>query len=417
MATQKSNIPALRFPEFKGEWITSTLDGAVTVNPKSKQLPIDFVYIDLGSVKDGQLIYQQTISLDDSPSRAQRLLSKEDILFQIVRPYQKNNLFFDLNGDYVASTGYAQLRAKKSNLKFIYQYLHTENFVRKVNVRCTGTSYPSINSEDLAKIRISYPDHKEEQKKIADFLTAVDQKIAQLTKKKSCLEQYKKGVMQRLFTQRLRFHDTNGNPFPDWEEKKLGALYSWVNTNNLSRDKLTYESGSVQNIHYGDIHTRFHKNFKQSQEVIPFIDGVTVDDFNKESFVKIGDLVIADASEDYADIGKAIEIVELNDIPLVAGLHTYIARPKKNALATGFSSYLFQTFFIRKQIMRLAQGISVLGISKGNLENISLLIPHIKEQQKIADFLTAIDTKITALGNQLTAAQDFKKSLLQKMFV
>ena len=154
-----------------------------------------------------------------------------------------------------------------------------------------------------------------------------------------------------------------------------------------------------------------------SKEEVPYInDEILVSNLAQEDFCKIGDLVIADASEDYADIGKAVEIVEVEPSKLVAGLHCFIARPKEKMIV-GYSGYLVQSEDARKQIKRIAQGVSVLGISKTNLENINLPYPCIEEQEKIADFLTAIDQKIEAVARQVDRTEQFKKGLLQKMFV
>ena len=120
-------IPKLRFPEFQDakEWKGKRLEQICEVNPSIEKLPKRFVYIDLESVEDGVLLQKKIITLDGAPSRAQRLLKIGDVIFQIVRPYQKNNYFFqpldDL--DYVASTGYAQLRAHQSSM-YLFQYLH-----------------------------------------------------------------------------------------------------------------------------------------------------------------------------------------------------------------------------------------------------------------------------------------------------
>ena len=275
----------------------------------------------------------------------------------------------------------------------------------------------TLGQSNFAELKLTTPEH-DEQQKIATFLCAVDVKIGQLTRKKALLEDYKKGCMQQLFTQKLRFKDDQGNDFPDWKEDTIEACFDWVRTNSLSRDKLNHDaSGEVQNIHYGDIHSKFHANFKQGCEEVPYILGSLKGDFYDSDFCKLGDVVIADASEDYADIGKAIEIVELTDTPLVAGLHTHIARPKGGNFTLGFAGYLLQSAGIRRQVMRIAQGISVLGISKGNLGGLTLALPHPNEQQKIADFLSAIDAKISLVANELNTAQDFKKGLLQQMFI
>jgi type I restriction enzyme S subunit len=156
-------------------WELKKLKEVCDINPKVKSIPNSFYYIDLESVVNGRLLKEVRVLKDEAPSRAQRVLAKNDVLFQMVRPYQKNNLFFDKKGEYVASTGYAQIRAKQSS-QFVYQYLHNQKFVDKVIERCTGTSYPAISSTDLGNIEIYYPSLAE-QIKIADFLSSIDTKI------------------------------------------------------------------------------------------------------------------------------------------------------------------------------------------------------------------------------------------------
>src|SRR5690606_37120542 len=123
-------------------WEIRPLSKVADINPKVKTLPCIFNYIDLESVKKGSLQSYEQVQKDGAPSRAQRLLKKNDILFQTVRPYQKNNLHFSLDGSFVASTGFAQLRAKDS-VSFLYRALHHERFVSSVLKACTGTSYPA----------------------------------------------------------------------------------------------------------------------------------------------------------------------------------------------------------------------------------------------------------------------------------
>jgi len=180
-------------------WEIKKIKEAVTVNPITKQkLPAAFNYIDLESVENGVLNKTIFLNIKEAPSRAQRLLQKNDILYQMVRPYQKNNLFFDLEqNNYVASTGYAQLRTV-NNPQYIYQYLHTDSFVNDVMLRCTGTSYPAINSTDLSDIKILLPSLPE-QTKIAKLLTVMDEKIRL---NNTLLEQsklFKKAMLQQLF--------------------------------------------------------------------------------------------------------------------------------------------------------------------------------------------------------------------------
>ena len=180
-----------------GEWEEKELKDIAEINPKSKKLPESFIYIDLESVEKGQLLLQKNIELQDAPSRAQRLLAKGDVLFQMVRPYQQNNYYFNLSGEYVASTGYAQIRTKLDS-KFIYYALHEKTFLDEVMNRCTGTSYPAINSSDLSSIEILIP-CLEEQTKIANFLSSIDQKIEVVAQQIEQAKQWKKGLLQQMF--------------------------------------------------------------------------------------------------------------------------------------------------------------------------------------------------------------------------
>ena len=162
-------------------------------------LPEKFVYIDLESVEAGKLLQKKVISRKGAPSRAQRLLNQCDVIFQMVRPYQKNNYFFLPNDElaYVASTGYAQLRAHESN-RYLFQYLQSDRFVDRVLSKCTGSNYPAINSSELSTILVEIPETQEQQK-IADCLSSLDHLITAQSKKIDALKAHKKGLMQQLF--------------------------------------------------------------------------------------------------------------------------------------------------------------------------------------------------------------------------
>jgi type I restriction enzyme S subunit len=194
-------VPELRFPEFrdKGEWEEKRLDKICEVNPSSSRLPETFIYIDLESVEGGRLLKKNIISREYAPSRAQRLLKSGDIIFQMVRPYQKNNYFFKPTDNfiYVASTGYAHLRAHESN-SFLFQYLHNDRFVKKVIAKCSGSNYPAINSNDLSEIVVEIPSLPEQQR-IADCLSSLDELIGAQGWKIEKLKEHKKGLMQGLF--------------------------------------------------------------------------------------------------------------------------------------------------------------------------------------------------------------------------
>jgi type I restriction enzyme S subunit len=174
----KGNVPNLRFPGFEGEWEPTILAKECVINPKTPTLENEFIYIDLESVVKGELINTNQISKSEAPSRAQRVLSDNDVLYQCVRPYQLNNYIYHKqdNRQWVASTGYAQIRTKH-NVAFLYQLLNSPQFNQEVMLRCTGTSYPAITGTDLGNISISIC-YKEEQEKIGSFLSLIDQRIS-----------------------------------------------------------------------------------------------------------------------------------------------------------------------------------------------------------------------------------------------
>ncbi len=203
--TQQIFSQQIRFKDDNGndypDWEDKYLKDIAEINPKSENLPNNFYYVDLESVNNGRVGTLNYINSNDAPSRAQRVLSQNDILFQMVRPYQRNNLLFSVTSEdnYVASTGYAQLRARENyDFKFIFQLLLTDNFVNTVMLRCTGTSYPAINSSDLSTITINIPKY-EEQVKIANFSTSLDDKITQVSAKLEKTKLFKKSLLQQLF--------------------------------------------------------------------------------------------------------------------------------------------------------------------------------------------------------------------------
>ena len=204
-------FPPLRFPEFSGEWEMVSLQDIATINPKSDPLQNTFIYIDLEAVEKGELRKIQEIMREEAPSRAQRVIDNNDILFQCVRPYQKNNYIHRIlntsNQQWVASTGYAQIRTTELP-NYIYHLLNTDEFNRKVMVRCTGSSYPAINSEDLATIHLYYTPDKKEQLKISRLLDLLDKRIATQNKIIEKLQSLIKGIAQHCIKE-----STSGNTY------------------------------------------------------------------------------------------------------------------------------------------------------------------------------------------------------------
>lgn len=400
--------PKLRFPEFINdqEWKQKQLQDVCEINPKVSQIPDEFVYVDLESVEKGTLIQKKIIKREEAPSRAQRLLADGDIAFQMVRPYQRNNYYFKKNEEYqfVASTGYAQLRAFESSM-FLFQLLHTDSFVAKVLKKCTGSNYPAINSTDLSLIQIELPSILHEQQKIASCLTSLDEVITAERQKLEVLKTHKKGLLQNLFpaegetAPKLRFQEFEGSG--EWEEMRLGDVCENV-MYGMNAAAAKYD-GKNKYIRITDIdeETRlFSPNPLTSPE----------GNLEEKYLLNIDDLVFARTG---ASAGKSYLHRKEDGKIYFAGF--LIRFTIKNAVP--FFVYL-QT--LTEQYQNWVSAISIRsgqpGINAEEYKTYSIFLPSVEEQQKIASCLSSIDELINAQSKKLEALKLHKKGLLQGLF-
>lgn len=192
----------------------------------------------------------------------------------------------------------------------------------------------------------------------------------------------------------------------------MGEIFKFLNTANNARDDLL-KSGEVEYIHYGDIHTRWNCFLDCSNNELPFIDKAKVHDI---PFLEDGDLVIADASEDYEGLGACVEIKNIGKREIVAGLHTLLLRGDKNILADGFKGYMRDYHGMKDTLIRLSTGVSVFGISKTNLKKVEILIPPtIEEQTRIAQILSDMDTEIEVMEKKLEKYKMIKQDMMQEL--
>ena len=383
-------VPKLRFPEFRHgpRWDLLTLSSASDVNPSNDELPELFIYIDLESVKSSMLIERKEITRDAAPSRAQRLLSRKDIIYQTVRPYQRNNLLFDINDgyEYVASTGYALLRAHECP-EFLFQLLHTDSFVNSVLARCTGSNYPAINPSALASIHVALP-RKPEQQKIADCLGSLDDLIAAEGRKLEALRQQKQGLMQQLFPQ-------PGETVPQLRFPEFLNGSTW--------DELTI--GDVCDLKAGDFIPALEIAEHADEGSFPCYGGNGFRGYVK-SFTHEGRYVLVGRQ------GALCGNVNLYAGKFHATEHALVATPKPG-IDTGWLFYALDVL----KLNRFSIGQAQPGLSVGVLRDVGISVPIGEdEKQKIADCLGSLDDLIAAEGRKLDSLRQHKRGLIQQLF-
>jgi len=287
--------------------------------------------------------------------------------------------------------------------EFIFYALN--NIVGYIKSTQKTNTLPIINKTEFSKFKISVSSLPEQQK-IASFFTAIDQKISQLKHKKNLLEQYKKGVMQKIFSQHIRFGDDNGQEFPKWEKKKLGDVGK---TYNGLTGKTKDDFGQ------GKPYIQYKQIFDDTRIDITRFDYVRIRDGEKQCRVRYGDVFFTTSSETPDEVGtSSVLLDEVSEVYLNSFCFGY--RSSRDVLIPHFSRYLFRNALLRKEINKLAQGSTRYNISKNELMKTVIDLPTIQEQIKIANFLSAIDDKIDHTQKQIEKAEVWKKGLMQQMF-
>lgn len=288
----------------------------------------------------------------------------------------------------------------KTNRSYLFHFFQSPSTIKKLIGSQVESARPNLSLTDIRFFKIVIPP-KAEQNAIATALNDADALITQLEKLIAKKRNIKQGAMQELL-----------KPKEGWEVKKLGDVFRFLNTANNARADLL-ESGEVEYIHYGDIHTRWNCFLDCSKNELPFIDKGKI---TGVPLLENGDLVIADASEDYEGLGACIEINNIGKRKIIAGLHTLLLRGNKNILADGFKGNLRNYKGVKDALIRVSTGVSVFGISKTNLKEIEISIPStIEEQTRIAQILSNMDAEIEALEKKLEKYKMIKQGMMQEL--
>lgn len=264
-----------------------------------------------------------------------------------------------------------------------------------------------INNEDALGGLIILPPEAE-IKKIVEILECCDRVIALKKKLIAEKKKQKRALMQKLLNPDSGFRLPGFSG--EWKMYELRDLYSFRKSLCASRAQLGVHG--IAYLHYGDIHksTKYYIDVLNEFDNLPKLN---IAANCSEYMLMDGDVVFVDASEDYDGASKYIVVINPNKKPFLAGLHTIVARPQKQFLSKSFQQFCFQNWVVRHQFFHYTSGMKVFGMNIENLGKVKLSLPAIKEQQAIADILSAADREIDLLEQALAQQQQKKKSLMQ----
>jgi type I restriction enzyme S subunit len=408
------NIPKLRFPEYKGEWERKKLR-EVAERVITKNISNNVKNVFTNSAVQG--IVNQRDFFDKDIANQNNLLNyyvveKNDFIynprisnFAPVGPISRNRI-----GQGVMSPLYSVFKFKVGELDFLETYFSTTLWYEYLeSIANYGARFDRMNItiKDFYEMPLPFPTLPE-QKRIASFFTVLDKKIAELKQKKKLLEQYKKGVMQKLFSQELRFKNENGKEFQKWAKKPLGKIGETYNG-------LTGKT--KENFGEGKPYIQYKQIFDNTKIDVSKFDFVQVDENENQNRAKYGDVFFTTSSETPLEIGYSSVLLEnVEELYLNSFCFGYRINSFKE-LSPTFAQYLFRSPIFRKEVIKLGQGSTRYNMSKVELMKIEILLPSEKEQSKISAFLETIDEKIIRTTTQLQQTQQYKKGLLQNMFI
>jgi type I restriction enzyme S subunit len=408
------SAPALRFKSFGAPWINKKLgDIASKIGSGSTPRGGSAVYKTFGipfirsqNVNSGKLLFDDVIFISEEihSSMSGTVVKANDILLNIT-------------GASIGRTCIVPINFKEGNVnqhvciirprgeycpKFIQSFLSSslgQNLIQSTQV---GGGREGLNFQAIRGFNIGFPG-LDEQKKIAAFLSAIDEKINQLAQKHELLEQYKKGVMQKIFSQKIRLKDDLGGEFPEWRTEKLGNISKRVKRKNAENNKnaltISAQHGLINQLDY------FNKSIASKNLTNYYL-------LHKGEFAY---------NKSYSSGYPMGAIKKLNQYDKGCVSTLYIPFKFNEDVSTDFFEHYFENGLHNSEIEKIAQegarNHGLLNVGILDFFEINVNFPSFKEQIKIAKFLSFIDEKISNAKSQIEAIKQYKKGLLQQMFV
>jgi len=393
--TRLKNLPVLRFPEFTVELIPAKLEKVIksvlygprfNANDYSENGNVKTIRgTDLG--RDGEIKYHQVpLAYLDEKTISTHKLEDGDIVIITTADCGATGVFRKQNIDFISSAYGVRIRLNELGYPYYFKYFFQTRLSKKqINSFIRKATVANLPGSDIPKIKLFLPAISEQQK-IASFLTAVDDKIQQLAKKNDLLEKYKKGMMQLIFSQQIRFKDENGLGFPDWEERLLGKVVNIKKGEQLNKIELTV-NGEFPCINGGITASGYTDNFNTRENTITISEG-----------------------------GNSCGFVNILRTKFWSGGHCYALQVIDESSLN--NEFLYQLLkFNESRIMKLRVGSGLPNIQKKDINLFNVVIPSsIKEQKRISNFLSSLDNKTNLVTKQLKQTKQFKKGYWFTMY-
>lgn len=293
--------------------------------------------------------------------------------------------------------------------KFFEHYFKNKRFKYLLGVISPGGAGRNrvLNKKDFLNLLWSMPEI-DEQEKIADMFQEINKWLENLKSQKVSLGEYKRSMMQKIFSKEIRFKDEVDKNFADWESLELNKI-------GKSYSGLSGKSGD--DFGEGEPFITYKQIFDSSEIDVEKFGKVKNENDKKQNRVQYGDILFTTSSETPSEVGFASVYLNKTVNPYLNSFSFGFRPYSLKKLNPNFAKYLFRSSYYRRMLVKLAQGSTRYNLSKTEFMKLIVEIPSEKEQEKIADFLTAIDNLINSKASQIEHIETWKKGLLQKMFV
>lgn len=411
MNNEVKNVPELRFPEFSGEWKEKELGQCTNLitkgtTPKDKSGKGTINYIKVENIYNGKINPRMKININEHEGYLKRSkLEANDILFSIAGTLGRTAVVNKSHLPANTNQALAIIRGYEFETNFLITTLGGHAVAKYIRKNPTVGAQPNLSLNQVSKLIINTPS-KNEQQKIGDFFSKLDRQIELEEQKLAKLEEQKKGYMQKIFSQEIRFKDDNGNSYPEWESAPLFDIFSATKGKSLSKDKISND-GKYECILYGEIYTTYAEKIESIVSRTNYYEGI---------LSQKNDLIFPNSTTTNAWDLATFSSLQKNNV-LIGG-DISILRTKRSDISSLFYAYYLTNYLkLRKDIAKYAQGITIVHLSFNNFCKIKVQIPSLEEQNSITDFIDSLNQQQKLITNKIKLLKERKKGFLQKMFV